>query len=163
MSRLGMLYAITDEELKNLKTQSKTSMYEYMMEKIEDNYFGTERACEINKAWDGIQYCLDNGDWNENNVVPSNIILGGDFLLDYDDHLITLKTLLNIKEITEYLQNNDLKEIINSNYDKIPSEEYVLPKDDDNRNFLLEWSEGIKQFYEHSLENKFNVIFTVDL
>ncbi len=163
MSRLGMLYAITDEELKDLKKQPKESMYHYMLEKIEEDYLGTERACEINKAWDGIQYCLNSGVWNESDSTPSNIILGGEFLLDHNDHLITLKTPTNIKQIVEYLENNDLKTIINSNYEKIDAEEYELPKDDDNREFLLEWSDGIKEFYEYSLENKFNVIFTVDI
>ena len=62
-----------------------------------------------------------------------------------------------------YLEANNLQETIKNNFDKIPEEEYTLPKDEDNLTFLLDWSEGLLEFYKNALDKQLNVIFTVDL
>ena len=61
-----------------------------------------------------------------------------------------------IKKSFEYLETN--KPLIT-----IPEEEYTLPKDEDNLNYLLGWSQGLLEFYKNALEKQLNVIFTVDL
>ena len=55
------------------------------------------------------------------------------------------------------------QETIKNNFDKIPEEEYTLPKDEDNLTFLLDWSEGLLEFYKNALDKELNVIFTVDI
>ena len=62
-----------------------------------------------------------------------------------------------------YLETNNLQETIKNNFDKIPEEEYTLPKDEDNLTFLLDWSEGLLEFYKNALDKELNVIFTVDI
>ena len=56
MSRLGMLYALTEEEVGKLRAVPVEERYDYMLEEIEEKLFGTPRSCELDKAWEGIQY-----------------------------------------------------------------------------------------------------------
>ena len=163
MARLGMLYAITDEALEQLKTQDIDKMYDYMLEEIEEELFNTSEGFEINKAWEGVQFCLGKGAWNEENKVPYNVVFGGELILDHNDYVISLKKPEVIKDIVAYLETNNLQETIKNNFDKIPEEEYTLPKDEDNLTFLLDWSEGLLEFYKNALDKELNVIFTVDI
>lgn len=162
MGRLGMLYAITDQELGLLKGRNTEDLYEFMMEEIEDKYFATARACELDKAWEGIHFSLNNGKWLEDGSGPSKVIFCGDFLLD-GDYVITWKSPDDVKGIVEYLTRVDLENTIKAGFQWIPQEEYSLPKDEDNLQFLLDWCEGIKEFYENAEKENLSVIFTVDL
>lgn len=163
MARLGMLYAITDEALEQLKAQDIDEMYDYMLEEIEEELFNTPEAFELDKAWEGVQFCLGGGTWNEENKIPYNVVFGGELILDHNDYVISLKKPEDIKEIVAFLEANNLQEIIKNNFDKIPEEEYTLPKDEDNLNYLLGWSQGLLEFYKNALDKQLNVIFTVDL
>ncbi|MDO4881057.1 MAG: DUF1877 family protein [Capnocytophaga sp.] len=163
MARLGMLYAITDEELAQLKAQKIEERYEYMVDEIQAELFATEDCWELDMAWEGIQFCLGEGTWKEGNKVPYNIIFGGEIICDYNNEIISLKKAKDIKEIVDYLEINNLQEIIKNNFEDIREDEYSLPKDEDELNYLLDWSKGILEFYQHALDNQLNVIFTVDL
>ena len=163
MARLGMLYAITDEALEQLKAQDIDQMYDYMLEEIEEELFNTPEAFELDKAWEGIHYCLCEGDWYKEGGIAPDIIFGGELLLDEDDNVIFLKTPEKIKEIVNYIQENPIEETLKNNFDTIPEEEYTLPKDEDNLNYLLGWSEELLEFYKNALDKELNVIFTVDL
>ena len=160
MSRLGMLYALTDAELEKLRAVPPEKRYDYMLNEIEEQLFDTPRACELDKAWEGMQYCLSGGQWNNENRVPTNIIFGGEFLVDNDDEVITLKSKSDVKEITDYLRRNDLREIINRNFWNIDDD--FRYKDNDGLEHTLDWSEDILPFYENALKENCQVIFTVD-
>lgn len=90
-----------------------------MLDEIEDRLAGTPRFCELDKAWYGIQCCLCGGTWDEDNRLPSNIVFGGEFLLETDDVAITLKNHQEVAEIAAYLRQNDLQKIISSNFRNI--------------------------------------------
>ena len=72
MSRLGVLYALKEDELNKLRSLPHDERYDYMLEEIEETLLETPRGCELDKAWEGIQYCLGGGEWNEENSVPAN-------------------------------------------------------------------------------------------
>lgn len=161
MSRLGMLYALTEKELAHLCSLPAEERYDYMLEEIEERLFGTPRSCELDKAWEGIQYCLGGGQWKEDNCVPANIVFGGEFLVDTDDEVITLKNHDDIEKIVTYLRQNNLQEIIQRNFFKITDENFRY-KDGDGLDHTLGWSEDIASFYENALKENYQVIFTVD-
>ena len=52
------------------------------LEEIEEALIGSPRSCELDKAWEGIQYCLGGGQWNEDNCIPTNIVFGGEGLFN---------------------------------------------------------------------------------
>ncbi len=160
MSRLGMLYALTDAEVEKLRSVPMEERYDYMLNEIEENLFGSPRACELDKAWEGLQFCLCGGKWSETNSIPDNIIFGGEFLVDTEEEVITLKNGDNVKEIVEYIHQNDLQDIINQNFWKI--EDDFAYKDNDGLDHTLGWSEDILPFYENALKENCQVIFTVD-
>jgi len=161
MSRLGMLYALTEIEVENLRAVPVQERYHYMLEEIEERLFGTKRSCELDKAWEGIQYCLGAGKWKEDNCVPTNIIFGGEILMETEDEIITLKNHRDVQEIVIYLRNNNLQEMIQKNFWNIDDEDFLY-KNQDGLNHTLGWSEDIPSFYENALQCKCQVIFTVD-
>ncbi|MDE6733318.1 MAG: YfbM family protein [Oscillospiraceae bacterium] len=160
MSRLGMLYALTDAEVEKLRSVPMEERYDYMLNEIEENLFDSPRACELDKAWEGLQLCLGGGKWSEVNSVPTNIIFGGEYLVDTEEEVITLKNGDDVKNIVEYLRQNDLEKIINENFWKIDVD--FQYKDNDGLEHTLGWSEGILPFYENALKENCRVIFTVD-
>lgn len=162
MSRLGMLYALTESDVNRLRSCPEEERYDFMLEEFEETLFGSERACELDRAWEGIQFCLGEGRWCEENFVPFNIIFGGEFLVDGEDEAMTLKSVSDVEKIVAYLKNHDLKKIIKDNFAKIDAENFSLPKDEMCLEHLLGWSEGILKFYENALKANHSVIFTVD-
>ena len=52
MARLGMLYALNEEDVKKLRSMPEEERYEYMLEEIEEALFGSPRSCELDKAWE---------------------------------------------------------------------------------------------------------------
>ncbi|MCI9370112.1 MAG: YfbM family protein [Lachnospiraceae bacterium] len=162
MSRLAMLYALEDSEVEKLRSMPMEERYTYMLNEIEEKLIDTPRGCELNKAWEAIQYCLGGGKWNDENEIPTNIIFGGEFLVDEDDDVITLKTRSDIEEIVAYLHQNNLQELIKKNFWNIEDENFQYKDDNDELDFALGWSEGILAFYENALKENYQVIFTVD-
>lgn len=160
MSRLGMLYALTDAEVEKLRAVPMEERYDYMLNEIEESLFGSPRACELDKAWEGLQLCLGGGKWSEVNSVPTNIIFAGEYLVDTEEEVLTLKNAGDVKNIVEYLSQNDLEKIINENFWKIDVD--FQYKDNDGLEHTLGWSEGILPFYENALKENLQVIFTVD-
>ena len=114
MSRLGVLYALKEDELNKLRSLPHDERYDYMLEEIEETLLETPRGCELDKAWEGIQYCLGGGEWDEENSVPTNIVFGGEFLVETEDEIITLKTHSEVKQIVVYLHQNNLQEVLKS-------------------------------------------------
>lgn len=161
MSRLGMLYALTEAEVFKLRSVPEEERYDYMLEEIEERLFGTLRSCELDKVWEGIQYCLGGGQWNEEKIVPANIIFGGEVLAETDDEIITLKNTNDVKEIVAFLHKNNLQEIIRKNFWNIDNDDFRY-KDEDGLEHTLSWSTDILPFYENALKEKCQVIFTVD-
>ena len=153
MSRLGMLYALNEEEVTKLRSTPEEERYDYMLEEIEEALFGSPRSCELDKAWEGIQYCLGGGQWKEDNCLPTNIIFGGEILI--------LKNHQEVSDIVEYLRQNNLQEIIQKNFWNIEDEDFMY-KNNDGLEHTLGWSEDILAFYENALKENCQVIFTVD-
>lgn len=85
MSRLGVLYALKEEELNRLRSLPQEERYDYMLEEIEEKLLGMSRSCELDKAWEGIQFCLGKGKWNEKNSVPTNIVFAGEFIVETEN------------------------------------------------------------------------------
>ena len=162
MSRLGVLYAIDDATLEELRQLPEEDRYDFMLEEIEPELIDTPNGYEMDKAWEGIQYCLSNGVWNESNILPTNIVFAGEFLVESEDSVITLKSKEEVKEIASFLEKNNLSDLIRENFSRISETDYTLPKNDDNLAYLLSWANGLDQFYRRAANDDLQVIFTVD-
>jgi hypothetical protein len=157
-----MLYALTDEEVRQLRAVPEEERYDFMLEQFEDELFGTPRACELDKAWIGLQYSLGGGRWREENRVPLNIIFSGEFLVETEDaEIITLKTHSDVDRICTWLQTHDLEAVIRENFPKITDPDFPY-KGADGLEHTLGWSEDLRTFYENAKQEHLSVIFTVD-
>lgn len=47
MSRLGVLYALKEDELNKLRSLPHDERYDYMLEEIEETLLETPRGCEL--------------------------------------------------------------------------------------------------------------------
>lgn len=164
MARLGMLYALDEEEVTKLKAQPLEKRYDYVLDTFEKAYFDTKRAHEFHKAWEGLHYVFSGGEWIEDSTLPYSIIFGGDeVILDDEDYVILLKENQSLKQIAEYLKGLDVKALIKSRVPKIPEEEIDMPLDEDFMAYLYNWYEGLDDFYQKSYEEGYHVIFAVDI
>lgn len=163
MACLGVLYAITDIELAMLCNKPEEGRYEYMLREIEEDLLGTPRSYGLDKAWQGIQLCLSGGRWSECNRVPMNIVVGGKFLVDTKDDLISLKDHIDIKDIVYYLQHYRVEDLICKNYPKVEQNYNDLPAYVTDLEYLLANAKGLLSFYEYAQKEDLQVIFTVDL
>ncbi len=163
MSRLGVLYALTDNELADLCRLPEAERYDYMLEEIEPRLLGTPRGCEMDKAWYGIQLCLGAGRWHETKRTPFNIICGGEYLVNTDAELMSLKKPEDVKKIVSYLKQHDLAELVTLNFPEVAKMVDELPASATDLEYLLEYCKDILPFYENALQENLQVIFTVDL
>lgn len=163
MGRLGVLYALTGEELQKLLDCPQEERYDYMLEEIEEKLLGTPRGCEVDKAWEGLQLCFCGGVWNEADSVPANIVYGGEFLVDTENEVMTLKRPAAVKEIAAYLRGHDWEAAVRENFSRLDGEAFCFSKTDDTLDYILGWGKGLLPFYENALKEGCSVIFTVDL
>lgn len=162
MSRLGVLYALTDEELAALCAEPAEERYDYMLEEIEEELLGTPRGFELDKAWEGIHLCFCGGVWIEENQPPVNILAGGEFLVDTDEELISLKDHSQVEQIAEYLRQHKAEDLIRENFPKVEAMKN-LPVYVTDLEYLLGNVSGLQDFYENARQQHLQVIFTVDL
>ena len=157
-----MLYALTDAETDKLRAVPTANRYEYMLDEIEEKLFGTARACELDKAWFSIQYCLGGGSWHEDDAIPYNIVFGGEFvisdipkIISYNFLQIVLSKILgDAGNFFMIFQSNDFLIRV---YNDFPY------KDANGFEHALYWCNNIPVFYDNSQNNNYQVIFSVDL
>lgn len=163
LGRLGVFYALTDDELYQLRRRPANKRYDYMLEEIEPRLLRTPRGCEMDKAWYGIQLCLGAGRWHETKRTPFNIICGGEYLVNTDAELMSLKTHEDVKKIVSYLRRHNLAELLEQNFPEVAKKADELPASATDLEYLVEYSKDILPFYENALQENLQVIFTVDL
>ena len=150
MSRLGVLYALTDNELADLCRLPEAERYDYMLEEIEPRLLGTPRG-------------LGAGRWHETKRTPFNILCGGKYLVNTDAELMSLKKPEDVKKIVSYLKRHDLAELVTLNFPEVAKMADELPASATDLEYLTEYCKDILPFYENALQENLQVIFTVDL
>lgn len=164
MSRLGMLYALTDEEVTALKNTLIDSRYDYALNNYETPYLYTPRAYEFHQAWEGLHYVFTDGEWIEDDIVPYNIVFGGrDYLLETDEAVLLLKPHDSLEEIVNYLKAIDLKALIKEKVPKLSEEALDMPLDEDFMAYLYNWGHELLDFYRFAQENGYHILFIVQL
>ena len=164
MSRLGMLYALSNKEIAQLKEKADEEKFSYLLESLAPTYANTERAYELYSAWEGLHYVFGDGEWIESATLPYNIVFGGDTtILDDGDYVILQKSHDSLKAIVAYLESIDLKQLIWTNIPKIPEDDIDMPLDEDFMYFVWNWSKELKDFYRFAEKEGYDVIFSVDI
>jgi len=168
MSCLGVLFSLSEEEVKKLKSyKSDAEKLDYLQEDIEETYFEKfpERVAELDKSWDGLHRSLTNGKFDRNNgEFPLNhVIFGGELLYKNDDYIMSLKTpevVAEIAKAVEIITEEDLRK----GYDQILSddEDYADFLSEDDFQYTWDWFNNSKEFWKLAAKENRYVLFTVD-
>ncbi len=109
MGCLGVHFALKEESIRKLKCfESERERLAYFREEIEEEFFGVHREWlqETDKAWDGIHRALTDGElsWANGSYPLNHVILGGELLYPRSDHILTMKTKEQVREIAAALK-----------------------------------------------------------
>lgn len=160
---IGILYALRDEQVKELVALPMEDRYGYMLDEIEEELMDTQYSCDMDTVWEPLQYALCGGEWCDENRIPANIVASGELLTGELEEVITLKDSKVVQEIAAFLQENSLQEIIEDNFASLDEVITGAPKDDEYLEFLLGLGEEIAAFYQDAAEENLQVIFTLNM
>ena len=166
MSCLGVHFALTDSEIKKLKSiLDEQDRLDYLKEVLEEKYFDGEKkyAGESDKAWDAMHRTLSDGEltWDGGEYPLNHVVLAGELLYTGDDYIMSLKNPSQVKEIAkaiEKISEGDFRK----KYFKINPEGYGFELTEDDFEYTWDWFQNVRKLYERAwLENRY-VLFTAD-
>lgn len=160
---IGILYALRDEKVEELRSLPMEERYGYMLEEIEEELIDSEYSCDMDTVWEPLQYAICGGEWCDDNRIPANVVASGELLTGALEEVITLKESKVVQEIAAYLEENSLEQIIEENFSSLDEEITGTPKDDEYLEFLLGVAQEIHAFYQRAAEEELQVIFTLNL
>lgn len=166
MGCLGVHFAITDEEVKHIKSiKSDDERLEYIQEEIEEKYFeeNPDYAAESDKAWDAMHRLLSDGDLSYT-TGPEPLrftVIGGEPLYFKDDYIMSLKTIDQVKSVASVLPNITESEF-QQLYNKMDEKRYGCQKSDDDFGYTWEYFLEVVELYKKAASENRNVLFTAD-
>lgn len=168
MSCLGVLFSLSEEEVKKLKSyESDAERLEYLQESIEEVYFEEypNRVTELDKSWDGLHRSLTDGKYDYNNGEPplNHVILGGELLYYEDDYVMSLKTPEEVVEIAKAVEAIT-EEYLRNGYNQISpdDEDYAEFLSEEDFQYTWEWFNISKDFWKLAAKENRYVLFTAD-
>lgn len=165
MACRGVFFAITDAQQEQLLgLTSDRERIDYVQEVIEDTW-DEEHLLEVDKAWDAIHRCLNDGSLT---VQPfSNplavLFLGGRqlnadtnvYIINFIDHSQLAAISAALKNVTQ--------EWMHSRYEKLKGTDYPQEAiSEQDWRYTWEWFSSIPDFISRAEKDKRSVIFTVD-
>lgn len=179
MGCLAVLFALNDQEVKNLLAIERNKRSDYMHEEIEEKFFDDfpEYLCELDKSWDAMHRMLTDGKLDFENKVPPlcNVIFGGEFIYGLmrqpsgdvvvsegeEDEYMILKTPEQVDEIVKVLPKRT-KEECRECYYMIDSEDYGMEPDEEDFEYTWEYLQESLDFWKTASKESRYVLFTVD-
>ena len=163
MSCLGVHFALEGaDEAKLLSLKDDEERLTFVIEQIEERYFGSPFACESDKAWDAIHRCFDNGKLTYDASTPLRmIILGGTPLYERGDYIIAYKTADDVIEINRAVMAVT-PAVMRPFHDAIDPADYGFSLNEENWEYTWHWFERVRAFYLSAAAANRAVIFTAD-
>ncbi len=166
MSCLGVLFALTADEVSKLKSfTNDQDRLNYLQEEIEPAYFSDHRdlMAETDKAWDAIHRALSDGDLSyTTGPEPLRLaVIGGEGLYFKDDYIMSLKTPEQVRALAPELEKITEEEL-KRRYDGIEPAKYGFPKSEEDRHYTWDWFQGVTTLYKNAAAHGRYVLFTVD-
>lgn len=178
MSCLAVLFALSEQEVLELKSVPRKERADYMHNEIEEVFFDEfpEDMLELDRSWDLMHRILTDGNLDFENKFPPlcNVIFGGEQLYgitlengehvvpeDEDDEFIILKTPKQVQEIAEALPKRTREECLQC-YELVDEEDYGFPLDEEEFEYTWEMIQESIPFWEKAAAEQKYVLFTVD-
>ena len=164
MGCLGVHFALSEDDVNALKSQpSDAARLDYLQEEIEERYFGEHRGwlAESDKARGAIHRTLTDGQigWDNGSFPLNHVIIGGEILYELDDHIMTLKTPWEVREIAKALPQVSEYEF-RHNYFQIDPDDYSFPVNQEDYEYTWSWFQGIRDLYYRAAKANRFVLFT---
>jgi hypothetical protein len=166
MGCLGVHLALTSDEVAKLKSlTSDEDRLAFLQEDLEETYFAEQQhwMCETDKAWDAIHRALTDGRIAyDNGTFPlSHAILGGEVLYFSEDYIMSLKTPVQVNDVSRSLVGLHEPEF-RSRYFKIKEAEYGCPVNEEDFAYTWHWFGQLRDFYQRASQQSRFVLFTAD-
>lgn len=169
MGSLGVLFAVDETTITNLKEVEREALPDYIGEELEEKYFATQRQWveELDKSWDAMHRVLSEENlYFETQAIPLGlVVLGGTILYgdrdSEEDYIISLKNPEQVKEIAVALQNITKEEACKRYYE-IDADDYGFPLSDEDFEYTWAYMEGSIDFWKRASQENRYVLFTVD-
>jgi hypothetical protein len=166
MSCLGVHFALTDSEVKKIKSMDdEQDRLEYLTEEIEEQYLEGDKefAGESDKAWDAMHRALSDGEltWDGGKYPCNHVVLGGELLYTDDDYIMSLKNPSQVRDIFNAIEKIDIDDFRNK-YFKIDPEDYGFELTEEDFEYTWDWFQNVRQLYKRAADNNRFVLFTAD-
>lgn len=157
---LGMHFALTAADEKQLRSVDPERRFEVVSNDIEESY-PEEWTCETDVFWNMIHRAFNDSELNYDFDRPlQGVIFGGEALTDNEEDLISLKTADDVKRIAEALSKLSEEEFSKAFFAIDPKAAGIEPDEDD---FAICWEcvTDLQAFYSRAAAAGRSVIFTV--
>lgn len=171
MSCLGVHFALNADDMAELRQtdlHDEEALQNYLAN-LEARYLGEEggeHSVESAKAWDAMHRLLTDGRLEyQNGEYPLNhAVIGGEILIgggEDDTYIISLKTPAQVQDIAQALMTID-EETLRRRYFALDEKAYGYPLSEDDCDYVWDWFQNVRDFYQRAAAANRHVIFTVD-
>ena len=171
---LGFIFAIVaftqtlqlKKEVDQLRSlDDEQTRLDHLQEVIEEEYLAEHKdyAAESDKAWDAMHRALSDGKltWDGGSYPLNHVVLGGELLYTNPDYIMSLKTPVQVKEISESLRSIDTDDF-RTRYFAIDADNYGFPLTEDDLEYTWEWFQNVRDLYFRAANERRYVLFTAD-
>jgi len=166
MSCLGVRFAISEEEAKELMTiKNEKDRLSHLQEVIEERYFKEtpDLKAESDKAWDVMHRVLTDGSlsWDVGSYPLNHTVLGGELLYTDSDYIMSLKSPSQVRDIAAALATVTEGDFRKQYFD-IDTDSYGFPLSEDDYQYTWGWFQGIRNLFAKAADGGRYVLFTAD-
>jgi hypothetical protein len=166
MSCLGVHFALSEKEVKNLRSQpDNASRLDYLQEEIEESYFGDhpELVVESDKSWDAMHRTLADGQltWGGGAYPLNHVILAGELLYTESGYIMSLKTPKQVQDIAAALPSVSEAEF-RQKYFALDQNSYGFPLSEDDFSYTWDNFQSVREFFLSAAKQNHYVLFTAD-
>ncbi len=167
MSCLGVHFALTIQEVDELRVLPEEARVQCLREVIEPHYFEQNPmwVVESGESWDAMHRVLTDGQLEpDGGHYPLNhAILGGEALCsDFEvDYIMSLKTPAQVTDVALALADVS-EEDFRERYLEIDREDYVEALSEEDLAFTWNTFQAVRDFYQRTAAEGRFVLFTAD-
>jgi hypothetical protein len=166
MSCLGVHLALSDNDVRALLSKSgDAERLAFLQEELEARYFEEPQTylAESDKAWDAMHRALTDGllEHNGGEYPLSHVVLGGQPLYGREDHIMSLKTPAQVKDVAAAISQQTEGQF-RALYDSIDPKRYGLDLSDEDFSYTWEWFQGVRHLYQVAASEGRHVLFSAD-
>jgi hypothetical protein len=164
MGCLGVDFALTEQEVAHLRSlPDDPSRLHHLLEAIEVTYFREypDWKAESDKSWDAMHRALADGKltWDGGEYPLNHVVLAGELLYHQSDHIMSLKTPKQVRDIAEALPAITEVEF-RRRYFAIDAVSYGFPMSEDDFSYTWEGFQGVRELYQRAAKEGRLVLFT---